>query len=228
MARPIDAERWGAEKRAVADAARRLAVLGLVTGSSGNVSARVVPAGNLMAITPAGKRYAELEGGDVVVADFEVETVEDGLPPSSESLLHAAIYVRRPDVEAVVHTHSTFATVAAVGGDAIPPLVDEMVIYAGGAIEVSEYAFPGTQELADAVCDALGPRNAALIRNHGAVAVGRDLAEAVDLATLVERVAQVFVFTSLMGKAVELPSEVVAIEKALFEMRKTASGEAEA
>ena len=220
------AGRWDAEKRAVVDAARRMVELRLTTGSSGSVSVRLATdeASQLLAVTPLGKPHRELADEDVVVADFDLDPVEGDLAPSSESLLHVAIYRSRPDVGAVVHTHAAYSTVAAVAGLEIPPLVDEMVVHVGGPIRVSEYAFPGTRELADNVSTALGPRNAALIRNHGAVWVGRDLWEAVDIAALVERVAQVFVFTSALGKAHSLPPEVVQAEVALFDMRREASG----
>ena len=92
--------------------------LGLVSGSSGNVSVRL-PSDNprgLLAVTPSGKRYSEMDEGDIVVADFNMEPVEGDLAPSSESLMHVAIYRSRPDVGAVIHTHSEFATVLAVAG----------------------------------------------------------------------------------------------------------------
>ena len=215
------ARRWVAEKRAVADAAKRLADLGLVSGSSGNVSVRL-PSGDsheLLAVTPSGKRCSEMDEGDIVVADFELEPVDGDLAPSSESLMHVAIYRSRPDAGAVVHTHSEFATVLAVAGLEAPPVVDEMVVALGGDIRVSEYAFPGTQALADSVCAALKGRKAAIIKNHGGVGVGRDLAEAIDVCALVERVSKVFVYASLLGRVDALPKEVVDAEAELFRMR---------
>jgi L-fuculose-phosphate aldolase len=206
----------------VADAARKIRGLGLVTERSGNVSVRV-PAGDgrgLLAITPSGRAYSRLSADEVPVVDFDVEPVEDGLPPSSESLLHVELYRARPDVGAVVHTHSVYASVAAVTGLAIPPIIDEMIVYIGGAVRVSEYAFPGTQELSDNVREALGDRNAALIRNHGVVAVGRDLTEALDVCELVERVSQIFVLSSLLGGAQTLPDDVVEAEQSIFRMRR--------
>jgi L-fuculose-phosphate aldolase len=214
--------RWQAERTAVADAARKIRSLGLVTERSGNVSVRV-PAGDgrrLLAITPSGRAYSRLSADEVPVVDFDVEPVGDGLPPSSESLLHVELYRARPDVGAVVHTHSVYASVAAVAGLAIPPIIDEMVVYVGGAVRVSEYAFPGTQQLADNVRGALGDRNAALICNHGAVAVGRDLTEALDVCELVERVAQIFVFASLLGGAQTLTDDIVQAEQSIFRMRR--------
>ncbi len=160
----------------------------------------------------------------VTVIDFDVEPIEGELPPSSESLLHVAIYRARPDVGAVIHTHSVYSSVAAVAGIDIPPVIDEMVVAIGGAVSVSRYGFPGSEELADNVCEALGPRNAALIKNHGAVGVGRDLREALAVCALLEHVAQIFVFAKIAGRFNELPHEVVEAEKAIYRMR----GQAEA
>ena len=214
--------RWSNAKRDVAATAREMAVLGLVTGSSGNVSLRLEAhdSRELIAITPSGKPYPTLEDEDIVIVDHEVEPVDGELVPSSETLLHVAIYEARPDAGAVIHTHSVFSSVAAVAGMDIPPIIDEMMITIGGPIKVSEYAFPGTQELADKVVAALDERNAALIRNHGAVGVGRDLREALDICSLVERMAQIFVYTSLMGKVNTLPADVVETELSLFRMRR--------
>ena len=95
-----------------------------------------------------------------------------GMRPSSETRLHLEIYRRRADVRAVAHTHSIYASAAAVVGRDIPPLIDEMLLTIGGPVKVSSYAFPGTQELAEAAYTALGDRNAALLRNHGVVGRG--------------------------------------------------------
>ncbi len=199
-----------------------MAELGLTTGTSGNVSVRLQPqeTRSLLAITPTRIPYSVLRDKDIIVADLDLEPVEGTLVPSTEGLLHAAIYRARPDVGAVVHTHSVFASVAAVAGLEIPPIMDEMVVAIGGAIQVSEYAFPSSQELADNVCAALGNRNAAIIRNHGAVGVGKDLDEALDVCALTERVAQVFVYSSLLGRVNMLPQEVVEAESAIYNMRR--------
>ena len=212
---------WQAEKREVARAAREMAELGLVAGTSGNVSARLPADGErgLLAITALGARCGALSDADIVVVDHVAEPVEGDLAPSSETMLHVAIYRGRPDVGAVVHTHAAYSSVAAVTGTEVPPIVDEMVVNIGGAVRVSEYAFPGSPELAANVCAALGDRNAAIIRNHGAVGVGRDLREALDACVLTERVAQIFVLSSLLGKVDALPREIVEAEAAIFTMR---------
>ena len=214
--------RWAAQKHELVATAQEMAALGLVTGSSGNVSVRL-PAEegsrDLLATTPSGMPYTTLTAEDIVITDFDVEPVEGELPPSSESLLHVGIYKARPDVRAVIHTHAVYTSVAAVAGMEIPPIIDEMMVDVGGAVRVSRYAFPGTQELADSVCQALGERSAALIKNHGAVGVGRHLREALDVCALVERVAQVFIFASLLGKVETLPAEVIEAERSIYRMR---------
>ena len=220
------ASRWSAEKRAVAAAAQEMASQGLVTGTSGNVSVRLASGEGapLLAITPSGTRYDGMTEEDVVVTDFDVEQVEGEGTPSSESLTHVAIYRARPDVHAVIHTHPLFGSAAAVAGRDIPPIVDEMTITLGGPVKVSEYAFPGSEEMAQAVCAALGERNAALIRNHGAVGVGRTLREALDVCILTERVAQIFLYAGLLGNVQSLPEEIVEAETAIFRMMRDASG----
>ena len=219
--------RWSAHKHQVVLAAREMAETGLVTGTSGNVSLRLGPVDDsreLLAVTPSGKPYVSLRDEDIVVVDFDIEPVEGDLTPSSEALMHVATYRARPDVNAAIHTHSVFCSVAAVAGLEIPPIIDEMMIAVGGPVKVSDYAFPGTQELGDSVCAALGARNAALIRNHGAVGVGRDLREALDVCALVERAAQVFIYASMLGKVGTLPSDVVEAELSIFQMLHPSEG----
>ena len=205
-------------RRQVAEAARRMSAAGLVSGTSGNVSARL-PDG-LMAVTPMGGRCEDSSADEIVVVDRDLMTVEGDLVPSSESLLHAAVYDARPDVGGIVHTHAVYSSAVAAAGRDIPPIVDEMVVALGGAVRVSEYAPPATEEVAEKVLPALGNRDAALIRNHGAIAVGESPAAALNNAILVERAAKVFVLSSMLGGASTLPEEVVEAEIAIFEMKR--------
>ncbi len=140
-------------KQQVAEVARRMAELDLVSGTSGNVSARL--SDGLMAITPMGKSYDGMTADDIVVLDGDLNPVEGDLMPSSESLLHVAIYAARPDVGGIVHTHAVYSSAVAAAGLAIPPIVDEMVVNLGGAVRVSEYAPPASGTVAERVCYAL-------------------------------------------------------------------------
>ena len=212
-----------AAKRRVAEVARKMAELGLVSGTSGNVSARLPDA--LFAITPMGRSYEGMSTHDIVVVDGDLYPVEGDLMPSSESLLHVAIYEARPDVGGIVHTHAVYSSAVAVAGLGIPPIVDEMVVVLGGEIRVSEYAPPASEELAERVCEALGNRDAALIRNHGAVGVGATPEAALDASILTERIAKIFVMSSILGCATALPDEVAESEATIFEMRRASRRE---
>ena len=212
-----------AAKQQVAGVAKEMAELGLVSGTSGNVSARL-PEG-LMAITPMGTSYEEMSAEDIVVVDGDLYPIDGSLIPSSESLLHVAIYEARPDVGGIVHTHAVYSSAVAAAGLAIPPIVDEMVVTLGGEVRVSEYAPPASEEVAIRVCSALGNRDAALIRNHGAVAVGADPQTALTASILTERAAKIFLLSSTIGQPTTLPDEVIASEVAIFEMRRAARRE---
>jgi len=213
---------WKEEKEQVLEACRRIVAAGLVAGAAGNVSRRVegpdgVP---LVAITASKVPYHRLTAGDILVIDFEGDPVDGEGVPSSETLAHLAVYRARPDAGAVVHTHSIYASALAVAGLEIPPLIDEQVVLLGGAVSVAEYAFPGTQELADKVTAALGEGNAVLVRNHGVLGVGADLEEAVIGCELVERLAQIYVLDLGLGRVTPLPEEAIDAEKKIFRMSR--------
>lgn len=213
---------WEAEREAVARTARRMADLGLALGVEGNVSLRI-PLGEGrwgMAITPRGKDYGTLTGAQVVVVDADLEPLEGDLLPSSEALLHREVYRARPDVGAVVHTHSPHATALAVLGREIPPILDEVALLVGGAVPVADYAFSGSEELARHAVQALKDRGAVLLRHHGAVAVGPDLRHALDTALAVERCAQVYLLAHRLGEVPPLPPEGLALAQEVYRMQR--------
>ena len=209
---------WTDERRTLWEVVKEMAASGLVTGSSGNASMLLSQDRPLVLVTPTHVPYRWLKAEELVVMDLEGEPVEGDLVPSFESALHLAIYRQRGDVGAIVHSHPVFASAAAVAGLEIPPILDEMVVSVGGGVRVAEYGFPSTEELAQHALAALEDRWAVLLRNHGLVAVGRTPWEALDNSHLVERIAQVFLYASLLGKASPLPERVVQAEKELFLM----------
>ena len=213
---------WQEEKQEVMDACRRIVAAGLVAGSSGNVSRRVVgPDGApLVIITPTRLPYHRLTVDDILVIDMEGDPVEGEGVPSSETLVHLAAYRARADVGAVIHTHSLYASALSVAGLEIPPIFDEQVVFLGGPVPVAEYAIAGGQELADNACAALGEGNAVLLSNHGVVGVGTDLDEAAGVCELVERLAQVYVFAHGLGQVRPLPEYAVEAEKKIFRMSR--------
>ena len=172
--------------------ARRMAELGLVRGSSGNVSVR---RGDTVLITPSGIVYERLHPFQVIAIDLAGRAVFGIGEPSSEWRMHLSIYRAREDVRAVVHTHSPYATAASFRKH-LPVFHDEGKMLFGDEVPVSEHAPPGSWALAEAVAGALGKRGkVALIARHGAVAVGRTLTEALLLAEKLEEAATVFFFS---------------------------------
>jgi L-fuculose-phosphate aldolase len=178
-------------RQSVIDAGRETGRLGLNLGASGNVSLRTD--GGFL-ITPTGLGYDALSPGDIVLvaADGEVPLAEDGSKqrlPSSEWRFHMDIFRARPDVNAIVHTHSMFATALACTRQDIPDF-HYMVAAAGGAdIRCAPYATFGTDELSRLAVAALEGRKACLLANHGQIAAGADLASALSLAQQVEALA---------------------------------------
>ncbi len=179
----------------VAAAARRLATDGLVMRTSGNVSLRVDD--ERVAITPTGAVLGELEAAQVPIVDLEGRVVDGDLAPTSEIALHLGVYARY-GAAAVVHAHAPHATaLSAVLGEV--PVVHYDMLALGGAIRVAPYITFGTQELADAVLAALEGRNAALMANHGAIAVGDDLAGAMERMLLLEWACTVYWRAAAIG-----------------------------
>jgi L-fuculose-phosphate aldolase len=200
-------------------ASRRLLAAGLVVGAEGNVSLRL--AGDRLAITPTRRAHDALRPEDIVVIDFEAEPVVGDLIPSSETFLHIETYRARPDAGAVVHTHSPYASALAVARREIPALLDEQVVLLGGPVAVCAYAPAASEALAASAVAGLGNRRAALLANHGVVALGRDLEQAVFVAELTEKLAQVFLLANAAGGAIALPEDVVAAQAELYEMMRT-------
>lgn len=178
----------------VAQAARRLAAEGLLIGTAGNVSAR---AGDLVAVTGTGVVLADCSAEEVAVVDSDGRVVEGSLLPTSELDLHLGVYADT-GTAAVVHTHAPYSTALACVLDELPVLHYQQLLL-GGAIRVAPYATFGTPELATRVRDALADRQAALMANHGSVAIGASLAQAVDHALLLEWLAQLHHRASALG-----------------------------
>ncbi len=158
---------------------------GLVPNKSGNVSARVADG---FLITPAGVPYRDLTPGQIVALKIAGEPAQASLRPSSEWRMHAAIYCARPDVDAVVHTHSPRATALACAGRGIPPF-HYMIALAGGEIRCMPYCTFGTAEIAESAVAGSHRATGDLLGNHGVMAVGSSLPEALSVAVEVENLA---------------------------------------
>lgn len=171
---------------------------GLVQGTWGNVSMRISP--RLMAITPTGSDYLLMKAQDIVLVDLETLEASGG-KPSSEKGLHVAIYQSRPEIEAVIHTHSMSASTVAAARREVPPILDDLAQIVGPSLRVADYALPGTPRMRRTVLKALRGRMAALMANHGAVALGRTMEEALTCARIVEKGCRAFVEAEFLGGA---------------------------
>jgi L-ribulose-5-phosphate 4-epimerase len=210
---------WQAARKQVLEAALKMVEKGLVTGKTGNVSLRLPPENGreLLAVTPTRRPYDLLKVDDIPIVDFDGKVIEGKFRPSVETKLHIGIYKVRKNINAVIHTHSVYATILAVAGLEIPPVVEDQVDFLGGGIKLAKYAISGTDELVTNVIAALGDRNAALLPNHGAVGLGCNLREALNACEFLEKTARIYFGALALGKVSTLPDEAVKVYKAFFD-----------
>jgi L-fuculose-phosphate aldolase len=185
--------------------AREMCRDALVLGTWGNLSVRAGE--ESMWITPSGLPYENMLTDDLVLMDFYGAVLSGNRKPSSEWRLHAALYLARPDCDAVVHTHSVYAMAFAVARRPVLPVVEELAQMAGGAVEVADYALPGTALLAQNAATALADRSAVLLANHGLVAIAADLGEALTICRVVEKAAQVLLLARQLAPVQPLSPE---------------------
>jgi L-fuculose-phosphate aldolase len=190
----------------IATALRTIAV-GLNRGTSGNVSARI--AGGFL-VTPSGLAYETTRPEDIV-AVAQDGTARGSRRPSSEWRFHRDIYAARLEVAAIVHAHSPFATTLACLGRGIPAFHYMIAVGGGSDIRCAPYATFGTQELSDHALRALEDRRACLLANHGMIAVGGSLAEALALAIEVEALAEQYWRALQIGEPNLLPEAEMAV-----------------
>ncbi|WP_420094023.1 L-fuculose-phosphate aldolase [Mycolicibacterium tusciae] len=193
---------------AVLNAAKDMLRRGLVEGTAGNISARRED-GNIV-ITPSSVDYADMVLEDLVLVDPEgaVLSAKDGRSPSTEMALHLACYRAFDDIGSVIHSHPVWATMFAVARQSIPACVDEFAVYCGGEIRCAEYAASGSPDVGDNAVKALQDRAAALIANHGLVAVGQRPDKVLHVTALVERTAQIAWGARALGGPIPIPDEV--------------------
>lgn len=169
-------------------ASQRLVELGLNRGTAGNASVRY---GKGMLITPSALPVAEMTTDSMVRMDMEGRVLQGG-KPSSEWRFHRDILVARPEIGAVLHMHSTFATTIACLGKDVPAVHYHIAIAGGDSIRCTPYTIFGEQNLSDLALEALHDRKACLLGNHGMIALGKDLADALSVAQEVEYLCEIY------------------------------------
>lgn len=183
----------------VCDSGKRLLADGLVTGTWGNISVRVNK--DVMVITPSGRKYEELAPGEMVAVNIHTLEYEGSIKPSSELKLHVEIYKQRSNIQAVIHTHQPHASAVAAAHREVPPILDDMCQIIGPSIRNADYALPNTKKLVKNTMKALEGRFAALMANHGAVCIGRDMEEAFLVAQVLEKTCYAFIEAEFLGGA---------------------------
>ena len=171
---------------------------GLNHGATGNLSCR---SNNAFIITPSGVNLENLDAKSMVEVGIDGKVIgpESNYKPSSEWLFHRDIYTSRNDINAIVHTHSVFSSTLSVLGEGIPCFHYMIAVAGGDSIRCSDYALFGTQELSNNIIVAMEQRKACLISNHGMIAIGKNLNEAINIAIEVEHLAQLYVQAKMIG-----------------------------
>lgn len=197
----------------VLEAVKQADALGLIHGTSGNISMRDAEE-DVIAITPSGMAYDTLKPEDITVIDLNGNIVDGEYTPSSETPMHTAIFRARKDVRAVVHTHSLYATVMSMRlKDLDRATVPSNMYY---PIHTAPFAMPGSQELADEAVKALGEQgDVTLLQNHGLIATGQDMEAAMTCAIYTEEDAQVGYYAALLG----VPEDSYIPEEAALKIR---------
>lgn len=194
------------EREMIVAYGKRMLSAGLTRGTGGNLSIYDRNL-ELMAITPSGIPYEEIEAEDIMIMKLDGTIVEGNKTPSSEHAMHEIVYRTREDVGAILHVHSTFAvTLACLNEDL--PAVDYMVAYSRGrSVKCAPYASFGTTDLAVNALKTMGDQNAVLLANHGMNVVGPDLPKAFAIAEQLEFCAELYVRARTIGKPVILPDD---------------------
>jgi len=188
---------------------KKLVETGLTKGTGGNLSLFDHSCGR-MAITPSGIDFFEIKEEDIVIVDSEGKVVEGTRTPSSEWQMHLETYLDRPDIDAVIHAHTTYATALAMNRTPLRA-THYMVAVAGPDVRVADYATYGTPELAHNAVKAMKGRRAVLLANHGMLAGANDLLNAFNIVEEVEYCAKVYCIAKSIGEPIVLSDEEMSL-----------------
>ncbi|MCF6460169.1 L-fuculose-phosphate aldolase [Clostridium sp. Cult3] len=202
------------ERELIVEYGKKLITSGLTKGTGGNLSIYNREK-KLMAISPSGIDYFKTKPQDVVVLNLKGEKVDGDKAPSSEYEMHKIFYENRTDINAIVHTHTIYATtIACLNWDL--PAVHYMIALAGPNVRCAEYATYGTKELAENAFKAMENRNAVLLANHGLLAGAKDLANAFNVTEEIEYCAELYYRTKSIGEPVILSNEEMSLMEEKF------------
>lgn len=197
------------EKKLIVEYGKKLVTSNLTKGTGGNLSIYNREK-NLMAISPSGIDYFKIGVEDIVVMNLKGNIVDGHREPSSEYDMHRIFYENRDDIDAIIHTHTMYATTLACLNWSLPP-VHYMVALAGLDVRCANYATYGTKELAENAFEAMKDRYAVLLANHGLLAGSKDLANAFNITEEIEYVAELYYRTKAIGEPVILSEEEMTL-----------------
>ncbi len=198
--------------------------LGYIPGRSGNISARMGSnSGNDMLITPSGWSLRDLQAEHIVAVPTRTDVISE-LKPSSEGIVHQAIYAVRPDVQAIIHAHPPKATGLAISGKGLDCYLIPEFIVSLGQVPLIPYYLPGSDALAKACAEAFKVHDAVILANHGVIVTGDSLIEALYNLELLENFADTYINASLLGNVNHLTQnqvdEVLALREAVQKQRQ--------
>lgn len=193
--------KYASERETIVRYAKLMYTEHLVSSTSGNISVRLKDREDAFAITPSSENYMSMTEDRIVImtTDGEILEAAEDAKPSSEWRLHAEFYRSKKEVNAVVHTHSVYATAFAVAHMAIPQILIEMKVFLKGGVPLAPYAPNGSLELARNTVSAIEDKGACLMENHGVVAVGENLEKAYTGATYTEEAAKIYILSKSLG-----------------------------
>ena len=195
---------YSKQREELVKAGMKLVEQGLVSRTWGNISVKVNE--NEMLITPSGKFYEDLTPEDMALVNFKTNKYDKSGPkPSSEYKMHSGIYIDRKEINSVIHTHQMNASTCAAARREVPPVLDDLAQIIGPSVRCADYALPSTKKMMKAVVKALKGRYAALLANHGAVCVGRDLDEAFVACQVLEKGCKAFIEAEFLGGSKNIP-----------------------
>lgn len=189
---------------------------GLITGIGGNASVRL-EGGDEVLITPSALYKGELKPEDIVKIDLDGNVKEGLFKPSMEWHFHTAIYKKRLDINAVIHTHSPMTTGLALAGKKIEPVTLESAVMLSD-VPILEFRYPGTKELGEQVAESFLGHRAVILQNHGVVAVGFDLIEALTAIEVLEEISTMTFVASHFGGAKLIPPDQIELIKKLYKI----------
>lgn len=200
-------------REAIVDICQRLYQRGFIAGTEGNVSVRVDA--DRIWITPSGAHKGMIHADDLLLIDLEGRVRAGKGRPSSETPMHLVLYQNRDDIQSVVHAHPPISTAMTITGSPLATnLLPEAVLVLGDVPTVP-YHLPSTWDFANMVGEAMQHTHAALLENHGAVAIGPSLQAAFNVMETIERAAQIFSIAKTLGHVRPLSSEAIAALQAL-------------